>query len=334
MVEISIIIPICNASKYLHECLKSIIAQTFQNIQIICINDGSTDHSVQIIKEFQKKDQRIVLIDQKNQGVSAARNAGMKVSIGKYVGFVDSDDYISPEFFQTLYEIVEQNQCDVVFSRSISSESMLQNNRKYSRKEINSEILPLYFKEDGHNAIWNKLYSASVIKNNNIIFPVGKTHGEDAVFNIHYLLHAESLFVVDYVGYYYRENHGSATRNVKRFDYLQQAVETFLEDWSFLVGDFIPPIEMHGLKKERFVNTIISQIYIYANPENGISLKNRLLKLSEIINNETVKVVFSENNEKLITNFSKYKSEIYKGIKTKSLIKLYLLSLYSYYRNK
>lgn len=334
MPEISVIIPIYNAAKYLSECLTSNVGQTFQHLEIICINDGSTDDSLEILKDFQKKDSRIIIVDQKNQGVSAARNAGLKVAMGKYIGFVDSDDTISPEFFQTLYELVEQNQCDVVLSKSLSSETILQNNHKYNKQEINSEILPLYFKEDGYNAIWNKLYSASVIKNNNIIFPVGKTHGEDAVFNIHYLLHAESLFVVDYAGYYYRENHGSATRNVKRFDYLQQAVETFLEDWSFLVGDIIPPIEMHGLKKERFVNTIISQIYIYANPENGISLKNRLLKLSEIINNETIKIVFSENNKKLITDFSKYKGEIYKGIKTKSLIKLYLLSLYSYYRNK
>ncbi|SFC19889.1 glycosyltransferase family 2 protein [Kaistella jeonii] len=334
MPEVSIIIPIYNASKYLQQCLESVIAQNFQDIQIICINDGSTDVSLDILKEFGKRDARVIIIDQKNQGVSAARNAGLEIATGKYIGFVDSDDTITPEFFQTLYEILVENQCDVVFSRSVSSESMLQNNRKYSRQEIRSQILPLYFKEDGYNAIWNKLYAASVINTNKIVFPIGKTHGEDAEFNINYLLYAESLYNLNYSGYHYREEEGSVTRNVVKFNYLQNAVETFQKDWSHLTREVISVEKMHHLKKERFINNVISQIYIHAIPNNGLSIRNKLRKLHEIINNETAKTLFSENNELLTTNFSKYKSEVYKGIKTKSLIKLYLLSLYSYYRNK
>lgn len=332
--KVSIIIPVYNACRYLAECLESVIAQTFQDIEIICINDGSTDDSVKILKEFQKRDARFIVINQKNQGVSAARNAGLEIATGKYIGFVDSDDTITPEFFETLYEIVEQNQCDVVFSRSLSSERMIQNNRKYTRKEIGSEILPLYFKEDGHNAIWNKLYAASLIQNNNLLFPVGKTHGEDAEFNILFLLYAESLFTVDYGGYHYRETEGSATRNVTKFDYLQQAVDTFLKDWSSLVGHYITPGEMHSLKKERFINNIISQIYIYAIPCNSLSLQSRIGRLHQIVNHDLVQQVFYEDHQEISSVFTKYKKEVYQGIKSKSVIKLYLLSLYSYYRNK
>lgn len=332
--KLSIIIPVYNASRYLAECLESVTAQTFQDIEIICINDGSTDDSLEILKEFQRRDARIKIINQKNQGVSVARNAGLEIGTGKYIGFVDSDDTITPEFFQTLYGIVEQNQCDVVFSRSLSSERMLQNNRKYSKQEIRLQILPLYFKEDSHNTIWNKLYSASVIKNNKIIFPVGKTHGEDAEFNIHYLLHTESLFALDYAGYHYRVNKGSATRNVVKYNYLQQAVETLVKDWSSLVGDYISADVMYRLKKERFITNIISQIYMYAIPQNGLSLQSRISRLYQIVNHEVVKRVFYESNYEILSRITKYQKEVYDGIKSKSVIKLYLLSLYSYYRNK
>lgn len=318
----------------MHECIESVIAQTFQDIEIICINDGSTDNSLETLKEFQKRDARIIIIDTKNQGVSSARNAGLKIAAGKYIGFVDSDDSIMPDFFQTLFDVVEHEQCDMVFCRCLSTESSLQNNRKYSMQEIRSEILPLYFKEDSDNAIWNKLYAGSVIRNNNILFPVGKTHGEDAEFNIHYLLHAESLFTVDYAGYYYRETEGSATRNVTKFDYLQQALDTLAKDWSSVVGDYIIPAEMYKLKKERFINNIISQIYIYATPENGLSLQTRIGKLHQIINHDVVKQVFHENNHELSSSFTKYKKEVYGSIRSRFVIKLYLLSLYSYYRNK
>ncbi len=334
MIFVSVIIPTYNASKYLRACLESVIAQTLKDIEIICINDGSIDDSLEILKEFQKEDSRIIIIDQKNQGVSAARNAGLEIAKGKYIGFVDSDDTIAPDFFQILYGTGKQYHCDVVFTRSLSSESILQNNRKYSRQEIRLEILPLYFKKDGHNAIWNKLYAAALIKNNNIFFPVGRTHGEDAEFNIHYLLHAESLFTVDYAGYHYRETEGSATRNVTKFDYLQQALDTLAKDWSSVVGDYIIPAEMYKLKKERFINNIISQIYIYATPENGLSLQTRIGKLHQIINHDVVKQVFHENNHELSSSFTKYKKEVYGSIKSRFVIKLYLLSLYSYYRNK
>lgn len=334
MAEISIIIPVYNASKYLHECLESICFQTFQDIEMICINDGSTDDSLEILKEFENRDSRIVIINQKNQGVSAARNAGLEIATGKHIGFVDSDDTIAPDFFQTLYGVAIEEHCDIVFSRSLSSESRLQGSKKYFRQEIRLEILPLYFKEDGHNAIWNKLYAASVIKNNNLLFPVGKTHGEDATFNIHCLSHAESLFNLNYSGYHYRATEGSATRNIMKFDYLQQAVDTFLKDWSSLVGHYITPKEMHAMKKERFINNIISQIYIYTMPENGLSLQKRIGRLYQIVNHDLVQQLFHEDNHNISSGFAKFKKEVYLGIKSKSIIKLYLLSLYSYYRNK
>ena len=102
MIKVSVIIPVYNVDKYLEECLQSVCSQTLKDIEIICINDGSTDKSGQILKDFAKKDKRIILIEQENRGVSIARNNGLKAARGEYIGFVDSDDCIDPDFYEKL----------------------------------------------------------------------------------------------------------------------------------------------------------------------------------------------------------------------------------------
>lgn len=332
--KISVIIPIYNAEKYLAECLKSVVEQTFTDFEIICINDGSSDGSLRILQDFRKKDERIKIIDQKNAGVSAARNAGLKLATCKYIGFVDSDDTLEKNFFETLFVAAQENNADIVFSRELSSSDTLSPEKIYSRSDIRSEILPLYFKQDNYNPIWNKLYAASIIKENNILFPVDRTHGEDGEFNIKFLYHSECLKVIAYSGYHYRETPGSATRNVAGFNFLQHAVDTYHKDWSELTADFIPPAVMKHLKKERFINNILSQIYICVNPENLLSFRERWKRLSKIVQHPLVGEVFAERNAELQTGFSRYQKELYKGIKKKSVITLYLLSMYSYYRNR
>ena len=106
----SIIVPVYNAEKHLRECIESIINQTLKEIEIILINDGSTDDSKKIILEYVEKDSRIIFIDSANEGVSAARNKGIEKSSGRYIGFVDADDYIAPEMYQRLFEIAEENE--------------------------------------------------------------------------------------------------------------------------------------------------------------------------------------------------------------------------------
>ena len=107
---ISIIVPIYNSENYIKKCLDSILAQTYSNLEVILIDDGSTDNSYNICKDYQKKDNRIVLLQQKNAGVSRARNHGLEVAKGEYIGFVDSDDYIEPEMYEILLNsIIESN---------------------------------------------------------------------------------------------------------------------------------------------------------------------------------------------------------------------------------
>ena len=111
---ISIIIPVYNVSKYLRVCLDSVINQTYKDLEIICINDGSLDNSLDILKEYSNKDNRIIIIDKKNSGVSAARNDGIERSSGEYLFFIDSDDYIDNDFIEVFYNNAKKNDSDLV----------------------------------------------------------------------------------------------------------------------------------------------------------------------------------------------------------------------------
>ena len=101
--KISVIVPVYNVEKYIKKCLDTIISQTFSDIEIICVNDGSTDSSRKILEEYKNKDSRIIIIDKKNGGLSSARNAGMKVAMGEYISFIDSDDWIEETMLEKLY---------------------------------------------------------------------------------------------------------------------------------------------------------------------------------------------------------------------------------------
>ena len=111
---ITVIIPIYNVSKYLKNCLESVINQTYKNLEIICINDGSTDNSLGILKEYKERDERIIIIDKKNAGVSAARNDGIEKASGEYLFCVDGDDYIDEDFFEKFYNNAKKNDSDLV----------------------------------------------------------------------------------------------------------------------------------------------------------------------------------------------------------------------------
>ena len=112
MKKVSVIVPVYNVEKYLSRCLESLINQSLKDIEIICINDGSTDNSLQILKQFAYKDNRIKIINQTNSGQSVARNKGLAIASGKYIGFVDSDDWIDNDYYEKMFETIERTNSD------------------------------------------------------------------------------------------------------------------------------------------------------------------------------------------------------------------------------
>ena len=116
MIKVSILVPICNVEKFLDKCLRSIVNQTLTDIEIICINDGSKDKSLEIIKNFAKDDERIVVIDKPNSGYGDSMNKGMSIAKGEYVGIVESDDFINLDMFNDLYSLAKEHNADIVKS--------------------------------------------------------------------------------------------------------------------------------------------------------------------------------------------------------------------------
>ncbi len=193
---VSVIVPIYNSENYLAECIKSIITQTYKNLEIILIDDGSTDTSLQICEEFAAKDNRIKVIHQKNSGVSEARNAGLRIATGKYLIFVDSDDLIDCEYINTLM----QYNADVVVSNSHIAGT-------FSKQEI----IERYDELKGFVGPCEKLYKLDVIKG--IEFSPKISIGEDIIFNLDVLSVINNAEYIKYKGYFVRDNPNSLTRS-------------------------------------------------------------------------------------------------------------------------
>ena len=132
-IEVSVVVPIYNVEKYLRQCLESLVNQNFDDYEIILINDGATDNSMKIAQEFEDKYKNIKLLSKKNAGLGAARNTGMKYVTGKYVLFVDSDDYVSPEYISELYNVINREDSDIVIC---SHEKIYENKTEIVNLEV------------------------------------------------------------------------------------------------------------------------------------------------------------------------------------------------------
>lgn len=223
--KISIIVPIYNVQQYLKKCIDSIIEQTFNDFELILVNDGSTDKSGIICDEYKKIDNRIKVIHKENGGLSSARNAGIDIAKGKYIGFVDSDDYISKFMFQKLYEnIIEYNAdisiCDYV---EVFQDKEIIYQEKIEKKKLilsNIEALEKIYKEKGwvYVVAWNKLYKKEIF--NDLRFPIGKVH-EDEMIAHEILYKANKIIFIEDQLYYYLQRDNSImgkNYNINRLD--------------------------------------------------------------------------------------------------------------------
>lgn len=182
--KISVIIPIYNAEKYLKECLDSVIGQSLNEFEIICINDGSMDKSLNILEDYASKDKRIKIFNQENQGVSTARNNGIKEAQGEYIFFLDSDDYLENNALETAYNHIKKKDCDIL----IFGANLIRNNEKKSA--LNIDLIEKIKKNQFsyidfvnlNTVIWDKLFRTEFLKKHQIEFPTELVVSEDGVF--------------------------------------------------------------------------------------------------------------------------------------------------------
>ena len=236
---ISVIVPVYNVEKYVGKCIESILKQTYTDFELILVNDGSTDHSYDICCEYKKKDSRIKIINKKNGGLSDARNVGIDASLGEYITFIDSDDFISRYMFEFLHNILIKNNADIAicsFLRVCENENPIDK----IPSEMNIQLLnseecyeAIYSSKcDEFTVAWGKLYRRKLF--DAIRYPYGKLH-EDEFVTYKLYSRSEKVVYVPIQGYYYLNREQSimntkfSTRSLDRLDAYQEREDFFCD---------------------------------------------------------------------------------------------------------
>lgn len=237
--KISVIVPVYNVEKYLRQCLDSILSQTYKNLELIAVDDGSTDNSGLILDEYRLKDSRVIVAHQSNQGVSVARNNGLDLATGNYVAFVDADDYIHSEIYEKLITILEDNNADISICtrRRVYQDGTIENfiGGGYLKVFASHEIkMDLFHSQYDWANPFNKVYVRRIIEN--LRFPVDIRYGEDLYLAADIWRGVNKAVYLDEGLYYYRYNPTSASftlgknKLIDRINATEHAFEYVIEE--------------------------------------------------------------------------------------------------------
>lgn len=302
---ISVIIPVYNVEQYISKCLDSVVNQTMKDIEIIVVNDGTKDNSERVIKEYEKNYNNIKYVVKENGGLSDARNYGVKYATGKYIAFLDSDDYLDVNLFNNLKECIDKDFDIIKYKMVIVDENENEIERVdgpiFDRKSGTEAFNELCYKDVMMQPAWLYLYRKQFWDKYNFSYPVGKLH-EDFARTSLIMLKAQSVCSVDYYGYYYVQSSTSITRGNNQEKIMQRAMD-LLEHYDYMINE----IKEYKLDKKTDEN-----IKIYYT--NSI-----ILKVGELS---------KENRKKYIEEIKKRK--LYSNIKVKNikqLIKKILLNI-------
>lgn len=209
--KVSIIVPVYNVEKYISKCVKSLIMQNYNNIEIILVDDGSTDSSGILIDEMGLQDDRIKIVHQNNGGVSLARNKGMDIASGEYVVFVDGDDWVDSNYVSYFLSLIIKKECYIAMN--INNYTAVSNKSKEKEYCINAEkAIEKIYLGDIFVAVWNKMYNLSFLRKNNIRFDESIWYGEGMLFNIECLQFVERVAIGEKSVYHQVSNPDSAMR--------------------------------------------------------------------------------------------------------------------------
>ena len=273
---VSIIIPAYNVDKYIDSCIRSVVGQTYEHLEIIIVNDGSTDNTGNIIKEWQSKDSRILVINQSNGGMSKARNSGLQVATGDYISFVDSDDIICSTMIDELVKNLENTKSDISvcsFKKIYNELFILPENKNdceiFDREQclslvINDKLLG--------QMVWNKLYISKYVKN--IKFLDGKYH-EDIFWTYEALGAVNKICYTSMVLYGYRQRPGSVMNSPYSYNRLD-AVEAVKSRYMFVKEKF-PKLKISALQSFLFTCLYHYQMISRLNLKDGEELKKQIV---------------------------------------------------------
>ncbi len=310
-IKVSIIIPVYNVEKYLNQCLNSIIEQTLKEIEIICVNDGSTDNSLLILENYKKIDSRIKIITKVNDGLGAARNTGIEAACGEYIGFVDSDDFVDKTMFEKLYYKGIITKADVVISNLDLYYDDTGKRKIYRDVELYHELEKLggfkaekYSKIVRNIAVWDRIYRLEFLKQKKLKNPEHVIY-EDALFTYQTTILADKIAVVNEPLYQYRKNTGVAItdkeiKNDKyKFDYLSnnRSIKQFLIDnnvYKIYYVDF-------------WVYHLTGAIWHHSNVRNYKTFKKFFLEIKNMMDDDVYDFIKCQSNRALVEYATKIK---------------------------
>lgn len=320
MAKISVIVPVYNCSNTIEATLYSILEQTYKNIEVIVIDDGSTDNSLEKINSIKEKDDRVIVLSQENFGVSVARNKGIEISNGEFITFVDGDDYLPSLAIEKMVNAIENS--DIVFGGATWIKKEKNLIFSYQDKYIDIKKLNFidFFNNYNSNSVWSKLYRKDIITNNKIQFYNGMLRGEDSLFLFTYLLFCKKIsFIKENVYNYYYFNANFLNKNFsfedeKRILEVKESLITKNEVYNayrFLVNEFIVAFYNR-------LNETINTFLYYKKKIEFVKICDyfciKIFQYLEIINDKTnIKKLNWLNYVKECIDKSKYK-KVYKKI--------------------
>lgn len=298
---LSIIIPVYNTGDFLHKCISSVLSQTLSDFELILINDGSTDNSGQILDEYAKKDNRIKVIHKENQGVSAARNDGIREASGEYIGFIDSDDWIQNDMYEKMYFLAKENNAEIVMCDAVTvyddkpEETDTINQLKQDLLLKKQDISPSLLLEMA-GAAWRCIYKTDLIKENNILFPVGIKLSEDRIFNILAFGYSSNIYYTKTAFYNRFMREGSAVNKYYE-NKLQIALDAKLKTEQAL--DLVWENDEYKLMYlNQFVFACYSAISDVFSKACTLSIYKKYTEVKKICSNDTLKNAIISLNAK------------------------------------
>ena len=320
---ISVIIPVFNTEKYISNCIKSIIGQTLKDIEIICVNDCSTDNSLAILQKFAKKDNRIKIIDLKeNKGVSNARNIGIDIARGEYIYFIDSDDWIDENYLEQMLKKINEINSNIIINASFVSEydetKKTYNKFDFLKKNIeilNSKTVQKFFPP----VIWTRLYKREYINKYNFRFPIVKCGGEDIYFTCVCDLMQEKSYIFKGPYHHYRQ-HKTSTIHLKErgFHYIEnfKLLYNFLKSHNINLNDiklfFVESLIIDNEHKFNFVKNYLNEIENIFNKNINIYNEQERFLFRIIKESPDFKYFISKDNPNISLSFLKNKMVIKK----------------------
>jgi len=279
---ISVILPIYNGEEFLNRCIDSIISQTYRNIELILINDGSTDNTKRICEEYARNDIRIKVINKENEGVSKARNIGIKQSKGKYITFIDADDWIDNNAYENAIKVMEEKNVDILkfsYMREYGRikkyyNYIIDKNTVILKKDYDNKIYPYMFSTYDMSSVCLTIFKREKI--GNLEFDLNLKYGEDFLFITQAILRTESIYVLPNAYYHYFCNNNSATNKRNIESHIRKIKDIVLAN-NKLFGEFKDNKKFLNLKNKRILKEC-NQVIKYVSLDNNYRNFKKIIK--------------------------------------------------------